>query len=31
VPNLSAAFAAQRTRVTATIPQDMIAAGKAGD
>ena len=31
VPNMSAALAAQRSRVTAAIPQDVVAAGKAGD
>ncbi|HEV2280148.1 MAG TPA: heme lyase CcmF/NrfE family subunit [Acidobacteriaceae bacterium] len=31
VPNLSAALASQRVRVAATIPQDVVAAGKAGD
>ena len=31
VPNLSAALAAQKSRVAAAIPQDVVAAGKAGD
>jgi cytochrome c-type biogenesis protein CcmF len=31
MPNLTAALAAQRSRVTAAIPQDVVAAGKAGD
>jgi cytochrome c-type biogenesis protein CcmF len=31
VPNLSAALAAQRSRVTAAIPREAVAAGKAGD
>src|SRR5579872_623483 len=31
VPNLSAALASQRVRVPAAIPQDVVAAGKAGD
>jgi cytochrome c-type biogenesis protein CcmF len=31
VPNLSAALAAQRSHVTAAIPQEAVAAGKAGD
>jgi cytochrome c-type biogenesis protein CcmF len=31
VPNLSAALASQRNRVTVPVPPDAIAAGKAGD
>ncbi|HEY6448603.1 MAG TPA: heme lyase CcmF/NrfE family subunit [Acidobacteriaceae bacterium] len=31
VPNLSAALAAQRTRLPAAAPADLVAAGKAGD
>ena len=31
IPNLSAALAAQRSRVTAAIPEEVVTAGKAGD
>jgi cytochrome c-type biogenesis protein CcmF len=31
VPNLSAALAAQKSRVPVAVPQDVVAAGKAGD
>jgi cytochrome c-type biogenesis protein CcmF len=31
VPNLSASLAAQRTRIPAAIPDDLVTAGKAGD